>query len=216
MMYNLNKVIIVEPAVYNQESDNTKNTTNGLAVAGFVLAFFIPLVGLVLSIVGLSQTKKRKQKGEGLAIAGIVISSVACLSWLVLIPLIFTSFNGIQQKARDTERETDIKAIHAQVEAFWAQTGYYPSLTNMNDLGASGFVETNLHGLDKAAFLDPKGTSTTLVTTPAANVYAYAVTNNKGKSCEADVTKCSTYMLTATLEGTLNGSGTYSKSSLNN
>ncbi len=72
----LKKVIIVEHVQNKQEVEETKTTTNGLAIAGFVLAFFMPLVGLVLSIVGLTQIKKRHQNGEGLAIAGIVISSI--------------------------------------------------------------------------------------------------------------------------------------------
>lgn len=48
----------------------TPQKTNALAVIGLITAFFIPLAGLVVSIIGLSQIKKRKEKGKGLAIAG--------------------------------------------------------------------------------------------------------------------------------------------------
>jgi prepilin-type N-terminal cleavage/methylation domain-containing protein len=154
---------------------------------------------------------KGKQSGFTIIELLIVIVVIGILAGLVL-----TTFNGIQQKARDTERETDVKALHAQVEAFWAQKGYYPSLTDMNDRAAGGFVETNLKGLDAGAFKDPKGTSVNLVAAPAANSYAYAVTNSAGTSCEADDTTCSKYVLTATLEGTINGSSTYVQNSLNN
>ena len=154
---------------------------------------------------------KKNQSGFTIIELLIVIVVIGILAGLVL-----TTFNGIQQKARDTERETDIKAVHAQVEAFWAQKGHYPSLTDMNDRAAAGFVATNLKGLDAGAFKDPKGASVNLVATPAANSYAYAVTNSAGTTCEADDTTCAKYTLTATLEGTLNGSGTYVKTSLNN
>jgi prepilin-type N-terminal cleavage/methylation domain-containing protein len=158
---------------------------------------------------------KNKQSGFTIIELLIVIVVIGILAGLVL-----TTFNGIQQKARDTERQTDVKAIHAQVEAFWAQKGYYPSLTDLNNRTATtGFVAVNLKGLDAGAFQDPKATGATaanLVATPAANGYAYAVTNTAGTTCEADDTTCSKYILTATLEGTLNGSGTYAKTSLNN
>lgn len=50
--------------------------TNTLSVVGLVLAFFIPLIGLICSIIGLSQVKKRKEKGRGIAIAGIISSVI--------------------------------------------------------------------------------------------------------------------------------------------
>ena len=155
---------------------------------------------------------KNKQSGFTIIELLIVIVIIGILAGLVL-----TTFNGIQQKGRDTERQTDVKAIHAQVEAFWAQKGYYPSLTDLNNQTAvTGFVAVNLKGLDPGAFQDPKGTTTTLVATPAANSYAYAVTNSAGTTCEADDTTCAKYTLTATLEGTINGAATYAKTSLNN
>ncbi|MDB5182552.1 MAG: fimbrial protein pilin [Candidatus Saccharibacteria bacterium] len=150
---------------------------------------------------------KNKQSGFTIVELLIVIVVIGILAGLVI-----TTFSGIQQKARDTERETDIKALHGQIEAFWAQKGYYPSLTDMN---TASFVSTNLKGLDAGAFKDPKGSVSTLATTAAASVYSYAVTNTAGTTCEADDTTCSKYVLTATLEGTLNGSGTFVKNSLN-
>jgi hypothetical protein len=91
----------------------------------------------------------------------------------------------------------------------------------VNDRTAStGFVAVNLKGLDAGAFQDPKASGTApidlLVATTTANRYLYAVTNSAGTTCEADDTTCAKYTLTSTLEGTLNGSSTYSKTSLNN
>jgi len=56
-------------------------TTNGLAIAGLILAFIAPLIGLILSIVGLGQAKKRNQNGRGIAIAGIVLSIIMTIAY---------------------------------------------------------------------------------------------------------------------------------------
>jgi len=56
--------------------------TNSLAVLGFVMAFLpIPFAGLVLCVMGLVQCGRagpdgRRQKGRGLAIAGIALRAV--------------------------------------------------------------------------------------------------------------------------------------------
>lgn len=52
--------------------------SNDLAIAGFILSFFLPLVGLILSAIGLAKSKKPEfnGNGRGLAIAGVVLSSV--------------------------------------------------------------------------------------------------------------------------------------------
>jgi hypothetical protein len=62
-------------------------TTNGLAIAGFILAFLIAPIGLILSIVGLIQAGKRQQKGKVLAAFGIVISLVIIAAFTVGIVL---------------------------------------------------------------------------------------------------------------------------------
>lgn len=130
----------------------------------------------------------------------------------ILAALVITTFNGIQQKGRDTERQTDIKALHGQLEAYYAQNGRYPTLTNVND---STFRSTSMKGLDNEALRDPKAASGnfTLVAAPAANSYAYTVTPS---GCDNTTTDCSGYTLTATLEGQIEGKSTYTKTSLNN
>jgi len=51
-----------------------KSGTNGLAIAGFILAFLLAPIGFILSVIGLIQAGRRRQKGKGLAIAGIIVS----------------------------------------------------------------------------------------------------------------------------------------------
>ena len=69
---------------------------NALAVAGFVLSVCCCWpVGLVLSIIGLTQIKsKSNQSGQGLAIAGIVISAIGIFIslFLMLLPGFWEGF----------------------------------------------------------------------------------------------------------------------------
>jgi hypothetical protein len=52
--------------------------TNGMAIAGFVCSLFCWPLGLIFSIMGMSQTSKDpSQGGRGLAIAGLIISIVS-------------------------------------------------------------------------------------------------------------------------------------------
>lgn len=143
----------------------------------------------------------KNQKGFTIVELLIVIVVIGILATLVII-----TFTGIQQKARNTKRQTDINAINSHMEAFFAQNAYYPTLAHAND---GTWRSTNMKGLDPEALKDPKGSASTLVASPAANSYAYAVTDDAGASCASDETTCTKYTLTATLEG----GGTYVKKS---
>lgn len=146
-------------------------------------------------------TLKRNQQGFTIVELLIVIVVIGILAALVI-----TTFTGIQQKARDTERETDIKAIHGQVEAYYAQNGKYPTLANLND---SSWRTSNMKGLDAEALKDPKGNAQTLVDSPSATAYAYAVTPS---GCDnGNNGDCTGYTLTATKEA----GGTFVKTNLN-
>lgn len=149
-------------------------------------------------------TLNRKQEGFTIVELLIVIVVIGILAALVI-----TTFTGIQKKARDTERTTDIKALHGQIEAYYAQNGRYPILTDVQN---NTWLGNNLKGLDVEAAHDPKGAAGNNVAgAAAANVYSYAVTNDAGTACDNSTSDCTKYVLTATLEG----GGTYVKNSLN-
>lgn len=59
--------------------------TNGMAIAGFVLAFFCSILGLIFSIIGLNQAKARNQGGQGLAIAGVIISVISIVVGIAIV-----------------------------------------------------------------------------------------------------------------------------------
>lgn len=61
----------------NTTTQPTVKKTNTMCLAGFILSFIIPIVGLILSCIGKSQVAQSpEQDGETLAKAGIIISAV--------------------------------------------------------------------------------------------------------------------------------------------
>lgn len=151
---------------------------------------------------------KRKESGFTIVELLIVIVVIGILAALVV-----TTFAGIQRKARNTERETDIKAIHGQLEAYFAQNNSYPADGAITET----FVASDLKGLDTGSLQDPKGNSKTLLAsdTPTATQYAYNASPD-GCTTQTDTAAgtCTSYLLRALVEG---GSGTeyYEKRSLN-
>jgi len=95
---------------------------------------------------------KRKQSGFTIVELLIVIIVIGILAALVLV-----TFSGVQQKARNTERVTDIKATASHLETYNAEKGYYPTEANLND---ATFISGELKGLDPAATCDPQATGT--------------------------------------------------------
>lgn len=73
-----------------------QRTTSGLAIAGFVLAFLIAPLGFVLSIIGAATTGARsRQKGRGLAIAGIIVSLLIMGGTTAIIVVVATKVDNI-------------------------------------------------------------------------------------------------------------------------
>lgn len=141
---------------------------------------------------------KNKSKGFTIVELLIVIVVIGILATLVIV-----TFTGIQQKARNSQRQTDINAVDSHVEAFYAQNGYYPTL---QDLQTPSFLTANMKGLDPQALVDPKGGSTTIGATTSGTQYSYVATgaSNCVNTTASDPTSnggCDSFTLTATLEG---------------
>lgn len=144
--------------------------------------------------------KARDQKGFTIVELLIVIVVIGILAALVI-----TTYSGIQGRARDDERQTDLKALQGKLEAFYADNSYYPALADVNT--------TTLKGLDDQALIDPQGNATSgtngkpLLGTddpdsPTAKVYGY-VCDGSGDQTAADgstVQGCTGYTLVAKLE----------------
>jgi prepilin-type N-terminal cleavage/methylation domain-containing protein len=151
----------------------------------------------------------KRNKGFTIVELLIVIVVIGILALLVI-----TTYSGIQQKARNSKRQTDIQSLQTQMEAFYSQNGFYPSLAHMND---ADWRKANMKSLDSGALTDPSNPSqsATLVDTDGtAKSYAYKVRDASGASCSTDETTCAQYTLTATYEGTVNNQTTYVKANL--
>jgi prepilin-type N-terminal cleavage/methylation domain-containing protein len=80
----------------------------------------------------MSSFQKTAQKGFTIVELLIVIVVIGILAALVI-----TTYNGIQQKGRNTERTTDLKAVQGQLEAYYASNGRYPAVATDGTLGSN-------------------------------------------------------------------------------
>lgn len=134
----------------------------------------------------------------------------------ILAAIVVSTYSGIQVKQRNTKRQNDIAAVQTQLEAFYSQNGYYPSL---NDINSVTWRNKDMPNLNASDMIDPSAKSQNaadaiLASTPGKDVFAYQVTDSNGNSCETKDTSCAKYTLTATFEGTVNGQKTYVKQNL--
>ena len=65
-----------------ENTTNTQPQTNGMAIAGFVCSFFIPILGWIFGGIGLAKSSKRNGKGKGLSISAIIIATIATISFI--------------------------------------------------------------------------------------------------------------------------------------
>ncbi len=103
----------------------------------------------------------------------------------------------IAANAKDTERETDIKAVASHLETFNANNAMYPTFANMND---AAWIAANLKGLDKEATKDPDGTSNQFLASSTTTQYGYAPIKDDGSACDnTPGNECTKFTLTYTL-----------------
>lgn len=143
----------------------------------------------------------KKQKGFTLVELLIVIIIIGILATLVIV-----TFQGVQAKARDSKRQTDINALNSQIQAYYAEHGWYPTV---DQLVSSTWRATNMKGLDPAALTAP-GTGASIIDSNAATKtkYSYIPTesSNSGAACtdggnvNTNDTNCDTFELHAILE----------------
>lgn len=144
-----------------------------------------------------SLKQKRDQRGFTIVELLIVIVVIGILAALVV-----TTYAGIQSKARDSKRQSDIQALQTQIEAFYASNNYYPA---MADINSDTWRSTNMKSLDPGAMTDPSGSNATFVAsapTATSKQYQYAPLSSTNAACAAGGTDCVSYTLAAYLENT--------------
>jgi general secretion pathway protein G len=146
----------------------------------------------------------KQQRGFTIVELLIVIVVIGILAALVIV-----TFSGIQQRARNTERQTDINAIQGHLEAYYADEGAYPTLAMLTD---DAFRAEHMKGLDPAALVAPGATGGAEIAAGASTTtqYQYEVWSDTvdNTACPAEtglspnqVSVCQAYRLTAALEG---------------
>lgn len=153
---------------------------------------------------------KNKSKGFTIVELLIVIVVIGILATLVIV-----TFTGIQQKARNSQRQTDINAIDSHVEAFYASNGAYPTYTQLNN---TAWRAKYMKGLDPGALASPKSANNAVniassVSASGADPYWYVATQDDGTTActGTDVTTtgdtpvvdtaCTKFTLGSNLEG---------------
>ena len=66
-------------AVNEQRHKAETENSNGIAVAGFICSFFVPILGWVFGGIGLKRSAERKGKGKGFSIAALAIATLMFL-----------------------------------------------------------------------------------------------------------------------------------------
>src|SRR3954453_15754210 len=67
---------------------------SGLALAGFILAFFVSPLGFILSLIAIFKTGAGKAAGRGLAVAGTIIGLLGSIVWPIVIATVFFVANS--------------------------------------------------------------------------------------------------------------------------
>lgn len=82
------------PPAYSQPAQPAVNPGQTLGIIALICAFFFQLLGLILGIVALNQSKKVGMK-NGLAVAAIWISVVLMVLGLLVVILSFALFGSL-------------------------------------------------------------------------------------------------------------------------
>ena len=126
---------------------------------------------------------KNKQSGFTIVELLIVVVVIGVLAAITIL-----SLNGVQQRARDSERQNDVTIMHKQLEIYYISKGYYPVTESM--LGGQGFPFAAANFLDSnTGYMIAPGNTDTANSSyrdfsgPAHNVYGYIAYKSNGTKC---------------------------------
>lgn len=117
-----------EPATNaNPAPASNEDPGHTMGIIGLVLVFFMPLAGLIVSIIARSKSKKAGHNNT-LATVGIIVNLFFMLiSLIAVVFLVFATMKGVQTASLDVEAQSDISAQAGQLESYYAKNGSYPS-----------------------------------------------------------------------------------------
>jgi hypothetical protein len=119
-----------QPQQYQQAPQQPAGDVGkGLGIAGFILAFLVPPAGLVISIIARVKSNKAHVK-NGLALAGIIVSSAMFVLMLAISLLTFVAYVGIQDRATGVQgranaqtAQTTALSVAKMAEMYNAENG---------------------------------------------------------------------------------------------
>lgn len=68
--------------------------TNGFAIASLVCAFLFPPLGVIFGFVARSQIRQTGESGEGLALAGIIVSAISLVLSILLFVAVLSAIHN--------------------------------------------------------------------------------------------------------------------------
>ncbi len=153
------------------------------------------------------------KNNKGFTVVELVILLVVIF---VMAGLIVRTYASIQERSRNTTRQTDLKTLQQQIESFYSNNGYFP---NLNDLNSPAWRTKYLPNLSSAVLVDPLSKCSPATSPclggqdqPVFKQYQYYATQSDGiTSCNGPVGSkrdqtCAEYKLIAKYEGSFNGS----------
>jgi prepilin-type N-terminal cleavage/methylation domain-containing protein len=137
----------------------------------------------------MSSKIKKNSKGFTIVELLIVIVVIAILAALVL-----NSFRGVQERARDTKRRTDVNAQASQLEVYYTDNGGYPLFTGQ--INTDSWITSNLKGADLNAWRAPNQTTNSMVnsSSPTKDQYGYTPLQDDGTTA-CTTAPCAKYKL---------------------
>lgn len=137
----------------------------------------------------------------------IVELMVAMVIIGILATIVIVNFNGIQIRARDNERKTEIETLGSYLEREFQKNGKYPTAATMTGTVASvQAVLTSLPPNVLAAPDVPSGTNSVVLyavaSPPSTTQYAYWTPSSAACTASYTVTSCATFVLAYRSEAT--------------
>lgn len=187
-----------QPNPANQPQDQQpqrQDVTDVLGILSIVFAFVISIVGLILGIVGIIKAKKRGYSPV-LSVIGTILSLVVIAFILAIVFFsAISTYQSIQSKAADTDRQTDAKSIASQLEVYYANYGSYPALAQLQD---TTWIQKNLKGLSPDSIIVLNGDGTNAISNVASTTtYQYEPTP---AGCTTAKRDCTAFTLTVDQE----------------
>lgn len=128
-----------------------------------------------------------KQKGFTIVELLIVIVVIGILAAITIV-----AYNGIQQRARDSERQAEMKSVEKALEMYYVDNGGYPTCSGTTYITGGTAAGCSVVNLSSALPTDPKNTGN--------DVYRYAIGFQKTGASTYDHNMTNNYITGMRLE----------------